>query len=216
MPTDPQRQERIERRQLKLLPGGKADNLRGFSGFRAGPFLLDVIPQHDCAPVMSLLLGDLEEADRDQELARGYIRALASRLVRERSSESDRALVELHRRGMLNEDDLPRDLADSVRVGSVATDLVTDPSALLASIDAERDVEEYGHKVSLLEGAMSVLARQGEAKALLAAVTMLAQHAKGRGGRPGPREAAALRAMKSIIEKGRLIPIAMALRASWV
>ena len=27
-----QRRDRAERRQLKLLPGGKADNLRGFSG----------------------------------------------------------------------------------------------------------------------------------------------------------------------------------------
>ncbi|HEY8075890.1 MAG TPA: hypothetical protein VIF62_17305, partial [Labilithrix sp.] len=61
-----------------------------------------------------------------------------------------------------------------------------------------------------LEAAMAVLARKGEAGALLAAISVLARHAKG-GGKPGPRETAALRTMKSMIDKQRLLPIANAL-----
>ena len=56
---------------------------------------------------------------------------------------------------------------------------------------------------------MAVLARRGEAGALLAAVQVLVRHAKG-AGKPGPREIHALRTMKSMIDKQRLLPIANA------
>ena len=60
---------------------------------------------------------------------------------------------------------------------------------------------------------MRVLARRAEAGALLGAVSLLARHAKATGtkGAFATRETQALRAMKSIIDKQRLVPVAMAL-----
>ncbi|WP_372389695.1 replication protein [Xanthomonas axonopodis] len=57
-----QRQERIERRQLKLLPGGKADNLRGFSGRQLAWDRLEDLRK------LAELRGGVREGERMQHL----------------------------------------------------------------------------------------------------------------------------------------------------
>jgi len=75
------------------------------------------------------------------------------------------------------------------------------------------DPDAYGRELATLEAAMSVLARRAEAGALLAVISTLARHAKGpgAGGKAGQRETHALKTMKSMIDKQRLLPIANAL-----
>ncbi len=57
-----QRQERIERRQFKLLPGGKADNLRGFSGRQLAWDRLEDLRK------LAELRGGVREGERMQHL----------------------------------------------------------------------------------------------------------------------------------------------------
>lgn len=57
-----QRQERAERRQLKLLPGAKTDNLRGFSGRQLAWHRLEDLR------TLALLRGGVQEGERMQHL----------------------------------------------------------------------------------------------------------------------------------------------------
>jgi hypothetical protein len=187
-------------------------NLRGFSAFQVAPAMVEQllhIPTAECAV---LLAQDFDEGKINREVLRGYIRMFSARLVAERSPQSDQALTELYRRHIVGDDDVPRDLREQIRAQSLADALVRDPSQFLRMLEFIQEPEDYARELATLEAAMAVLARKAEAGALLAAISVLARHAKGgAGGKPGPRENHALRTMKSMIDKQRLLPIATAL-----
>jgi hypothetical protein len=88
---------------------------------------------------------------------------------------------------------------------------VREPGQFLRTLDMIGDPDAYGRELATLEAAMSVLARRAEAGALLAVISTLARHAKGAAGGGTQRADHALRAMKSMIDKQRLVPIANAL-----
>jgi len=186
-------------------------NLRGFSGFHLAPLLFDRLPNEASAEAVGLLLTDFEKGELDRNVLQGYLRAFAQRLLGERSPKSDAAVAELYRRHIVTDEDLPRDLKEQIRASSLAEALIREPSQFLRTLDLVQDPDDYGREMGTLEAAMAVLARRAEAGALLAAVGVLARHAKGGGPGGGARENHALRAMKSIIDKQRLVPIANAL-----
>ena len=185
-------------------------NLRGFSGFHVAPLLLERLLHDPAVDAVKVLIADVDKGEIDSAILHEYLRAFALRLLNERSTESDRAVAELYRRGFINDDDVPRDLQEQIRAQSLAEALVRDPQQFLRALDFIQDPDDYGREITTLEAAMAVLARRAEAGALLAVIGMLARHAKG-GGKAGPRENHALRAMKSMIDKQRLVPIANAL-----
>jgi hypothetical protein len=158
-----------------------------------------------------LMLQDFDEGKINREILRGYLRLFAMRLLAERSPQSDAATTALYNRHIVSDDDLPRDLRETIRAEALADALVRESAQFLRMIDMINDPDEYARELATLEAAMAVLARKAEAGALLAAISVLARHAKGNGGKPGPRENHALRTMKSIIDKQRLVPIATAL-----
>ncbi|MBS2015726.1 MAG: protein kinase [Deltaproteobacteria bacterium] len=186
-------------------------NLRGFSGFQVAPLVFERLLHEPCVDAVALLLQDLDQGELDQGVLKGYLRAFAQRLLGERSPKSDAAVAELYRRKILEDADVPRDLQEQIRASSLAEGLIRDPSQFLRALDFIQDADDYGREMATLEAAMAVLARRAEAAALLAAVGTLARHAKGNAGKPGARENHALRAMKSMIDKQRLVPIANAL-----
>lgn len=188
-------------------------NLRGFSGFQVAPLVFERLLHEPCVDAVALLLQDLDQGELDQTVLKGYLRAFSQRLLGERSPKSDAAVAELYRRKILSDADVPRDLQEQIRASSLAEGLIRDPSQFLRALDFIQDPADYGREMATLEAAMAVLARRAEAAALLAAVSTLARHAKGAQGKQGPRENHALRAMKSMIDKQRLVPIANALLA---
>ncbi|MDB4942806.1 MAG: Serine/threonine protein kinase PrkC, regulator of stationary phase [Labilithrix sp.] len=183
------------------------ENLRGFSGFRVAPLLLERLLHEPAVDAAGLLLTDLDEGTLDAAVVKDHLRAFGLRLSTERSARSDATVAELYRRGILDEADVPRDLQEQIRAQALADALVRDPSPFLRALEAIQDAGEYGRELVTLEAAMAVLARRAEAGALLAAISVLARHAKG----GGTRESHALRTMKTIIDKQRLVPIARAL-----
>ncbi|MDB4937138.1 MAG: Serine/threonine protein kinase PrkC, regulator of stationary phase, partial [Labilithrix sp.] len=184
-------------------------NLRGFSGFQVAPLVFERLLHEPCAEAVELLLADYDKGEIDPTVIKGYLRAFATRLLGERSPKSDAAVAELYRRGIVTDADVPRDLQETIRATTLAEALIREPSQFLRTLDFIQDPEDYGRELATLEAAMAVLARRAEAGALLAAIGVLARHAKG-AGKPGPRENHALRTMKSMIDKQRLVPIANA------
>jgi len=184
-------------------------NLRGFSGFQVAPLVFDRILHEPCVEAVMLLLEDFDQGEIAPDAIKGCLRAFATRLVGERSPKSDAAVAELYRRSIVTDADVPRDLLETIRATSLAEALIREPSQFLRTLDFIQDAEDYGHELGTLEAAMAVLARRAEAAALLAAIGVLARHAKGNG-KVGPRENHALRTMKSMIDKQRLVPIANA------
>jgi serine/threonine protein kinase len=184
-------------------------NLRGFSGFQVAPLVFERILHEPCAEAVSLLLEDFDKGEIDPNVIKGYLRAFANRLLGERSPKSDAAVAELYRRSIVTDADVPRDLLETIRATSLAEALIREPSQFLRTLDFIQEPDDYGRELATLEAAMAVLARRAEAGALLAAIGVLARHAKGNG-KVGPRENHALRTMKSMIDKQRLLPIANA------
>ena len=184
-------------------------NLRGFSGFQVAPLVFERILHEPCAEAVSLLLEDFDKGEINPDVIKGYLRAFANRLLGERSPKSDAAVAELYRRSIVTDADVPRDLLETIRATSLAEALIREPSQFLRTLDFIQDPDDYGRELGTLEAAMAVLARRAEAGALLAAIGVLARHAKGNG-KVGPRENHALRTMKSMIDKQRLLPIANA------
>ena len=182
-------------------------NLRGFSGFQVAPLVFERLLPEPSAEAVTLLLEDFDKGEIDREIVKGYLRAFATRLLHERSPKSDAAVAELYRRSILTDQDMPRDLQEQIRAQSLAEALIREPTQFLRTLDFILDPDDYGRELATLEAAMGVLARRAEAGALLAAIGVLARHAKG-AGKPGPRENHALRTMKSMIDKQRLVPIA--------
>jgi serine/threonine-protein kinase len=184
-------------------------NLRGFSGFQVAPLVFERLLHEPCAEAVVLLLADYDKGDIEPNVIKGYLRAFATRLLGERSPKSDAAVAELYRRGIVTDEDVPRDLQETIRATSLAEALIREPLQFLRTLDFVQNPDDYGRELATLEAAMAVLARRAEAGAHLAAIGVLARHAKG-AGKPGPRENHALRTMKSMIDKQRLVPIASA------
>ena len=185
-------------------------NLRGFSSFKAAPLIIERVLHDSCAETAQILLNDYDSGDGDLERIAVFLRVIAQRLVNERSPRSDAAVAELYRRKVITEEEMPRDLKESIRAQTLADALVREPSQFLLTLDLIGDPETYTRELATLEAAMATLARRADATALLAVMSALARHAKG-AGKPGPRENAALRTMKSMIDKQRLLPIATTL-----
>lgn len=186
------------------------EHLRGFSRFKVAPLVFERLLHDPCADAVTLLLADFDKGEIDPHVITSYLRAFATRLLIERSPKSDAAVTELYRRAIVTDADLPRDLQEQIRAQSLAEELVREPLRFLGTLDAITNADEYARELATLEAAMATLARRAEAPALLAAIRVLARHAKGTG-TPGSRENHALRTMKSIIDKTRLVPIANAL-----
>ena len=182
-------------------------NLRGFASFQVAPIIVERVLHESCAETATILLSEYDMPDADREALTPTLRVFAQRLVTERSPRSDAAVAALFGHGIIVEDEIPRDLLESIRAQTLADALVREPSQFLLSLDLLADPAEYVEELSVLETAMATLARRAEAVALLAVMSTLARHAKSHG-RPGPRENAALRAMKSMFDRQRLLPIA--------
>jgi serine/threonine-protein kinase len=188
-------------------------NLRGFSSFNVAPLIVDRILHESCAEAAMSLLQDLDASTPgDQERLRPFLHMFAQRLVTERSPKSDAAVAEFYRRKIIHEDEMPRDLKEQIRAASLADALMRDPQQFLRQLEAIQDVTAYDHELSILETAMSTLARRAEAVPLIAVMQKLAMHAK----TPGPREKPALRTMKWMIDAQRLAPIANVVLTSQV
>jgi serine/threonine-protein kinase len=207
------------------LVDGAVANLRGFSSFQVTPLIIERVLHDACAETAASLLADFDDEPSDETHL--LIELCAQRLVTERSTKSDAVVAELYRRKIVTEDDMPRDLKETVRAQTLADELVRDPSQVLHALDALTD-DDYENEVATLEAAMAVLARRAEAIALLSAMSALARQAKGRApelegpreesqrpsipvSNPGRREKAALRTMKAMIDSDRLLPVATAL-----
>ena len=184
-------------------------NLRGFSSFQLAPLALERILHEPCAEAAMLLVADFDGGD-DSPALKAQLRMFSTRLLAERSPKSDAAVTELYKRSIVTDADVPRDLRETIRAGALADALVREPSQFLRTLDMIGEPDAYGRELATLEAAMSVLARRAEAGALLAVISTLARHAK-TAGKPGEREAHALRTMKSMIDRQRLVPIANAL-----
>lgn len=184
-------------------------NLRGFSSFQVAPQIIERVLHESCAEAATSLLAD-HDAGSDDEKVGAFLQLFAARLVTERSPKSDAAVAEFYRRKIITEKMIPRDLQESIRATTLADALVREPSQFLLTLDLIGDPETYANELATLEAAMATLARRAEASALLIVMSTLARHAKG-SGKPGPRENAALRTMKSMIDKQRLLPIATSL-----
>ena len=185
-------------------------NLRGFSSFKVAPLVVERVLHESCAEAATLFLHDLDAASlEEQERLRPFLTLFAQRLVTERSQKSDAAVAELYRRKLISEEEMPRDLKEQIRAASLADALIRDPSQFLRALDMMRDARQYEDEISILETAMSALARRAEATALMAVMGMLSHHAKSAGN--SIRETAALRAVKRMIDVERLAPTANAL-----
>jgi hypothetical protein len=182
-------------------------NLRGFSSFQVAPLIVERVLHEACAETAMLLVEELDSEDVDPAELRPQLAWFAQRLVAERSPTSDAAIAEFFRRKIIEEEDIPRDLRESIRAQTLADALVREPSQFLLTLDLIADAEAYETELATLEAAMATLARRAEAVALLAVMSTLARHAKGNG-KSGRRENAALRTMKTILERQRLLPIA--------
>ncbi len=182
-------------------------NLRGFSSFQVAPLIIERVLHESCAETATILLAEYDMPDANRDELQPVLRLFAQRLVTERSQRSDAAVAALYRHEIVVDEEVPRDLKESIRAQSLADQLIHEPSQFLLTLDLINDPARYVSELSLLETAITALARRAEAVALLAVMSTLLRHAKGQG-KPGVRESAALRTMKTMIDEHRLAPIA--------
>jgi hypothetical protein len=183
-------------------------NLRGFSSFQVAPQIVENMLHESCADTAMALLQDFDRGEIDQEVLKGYLRLFTERLVAERSPKSDMAVTELSRRSLVKDDELPRDLKETIRAQTLADALSREPGQFLRTLEMIGDPDDYATELLTLEAAMAVLARRGDAGALLATVSVLARHSKSTGPKRTSRETYAERTLKTIIDKQRLVPVA--------
>ena len=203
---------RAEEARQFLFNGDLVDdavaNLRGFSSFRVAPQIVKAMLHDSCAETTLLLIQDFDRGEIDQEVLKGYLRLFTERMLEERSPKSDIVVTELSKRSLVKDDELPRDLKESIRAQTLADALAREPAQFLRTLEMISEPDDYANELLTLEAAMAVLARRGEAGALLATVAVLARHAKTSGPKRTSRETYAERTLKTIIDKQRLVPIA--------
>ncbi|HEY8078994.1 MAG TPA: protein kinase, partial [Labilithrix sp.] len=108
-------------------------NLRGFSSFQVARPMVESLLHIACAEAAILLAQDFDEGKINREVLRGYIKMFATRMAEagERSDQSDHALAELYRRHIITDEEMPRDLRETIRASTLADALVRDPSQFL-------------------------------------------------------------------------------------
>ena len=134
-------------------------NLRGFSSFQVAPLIFERLLHEPCVEAVTLFLADYDRNEIDPAVIRGYLRAFAMRLVGERSPKSDAAVAELHRRAIVTDADVPRDLLETMRATSLADALTREPTQFLRTLDFVQDPDDYG------TGARDARGRDGRARA---------------------------------------------------
>jgi hypothetical protein len=173
--------------------------------------LAELLPLARCIDVTPQVLAEFEsttEGTPERERAKHVLSFLATRFLHERTPESFEALRELAKRKLVNEKELPPDMSMSIRAEGLADALARDPTSHLRAIEALEDMRILQQEMAIFKAAMKLLAKRGEAPALLATVTALARIARSKGKSPGPREEMALKVMTSVIDRERLIPTA--------
>jgi serine/threonine-protein kinase len=160
------------------------------------------------ADLTSYLLLELDAADGRTADRRHLLATLARRLMSERTPATYEPLCDLGLAGVLMPDELPADIGLVVRANMLARNLGKNPTAYLAALSAMEDAAQLQTELTVLKGALRILARRGEAIALLVAIKTLARMASSNPENPGLRERLAHKVITSVITEARLVPIA--------
>lgn len=170
--------------------------------------LVEALPVDRAADLTSYLLSDLDAVEGRASERRPLLSALARRLIAERTPASYEPLCDLGLAGVLTPDELPPDVGLVVRANLLARSLGKNPTAYLHALAAMVDASELQTELTVLKGALRILARRGEAIPLLAAIKTLARMATANPEDPGVRERLAHKVITSVITEARLVPIA--------
>ncbi len=177
----------------------------------AAQVLVERLPLSRCIDVTPQIITEYEQltpGSPERERAKLVLSLLSTRFLHERTPESFESLRELAKRKLVSEQDLPPDLSLSIRAEGLADALARDPASHLRALEDLHDMRILQSSMAIFKAAMKLLAKRGEAPALLATVTALARIARSKGKSPGPREEMALKVMTSVVDRDRLLPTA--------
>ncbi len=177
----------------------------------AAQVLVERLPLTRCIDVTPQIIAEYEQlppGGPERERTKHVLSLLSTRFLHERTPESFDSLRELAKRKLVSEQDLPPDLSLSIRAEGLADALARDPASHLRALEDLHDMRILQNSMAIFKAAMKLLAKRGEAPALLATVTALARIARSKGKSPGPREEMALKVMTSVVDKDRLLPTA--------
>ena len=159
--------------------------------------------------VASLLASDLDQKEGpERERSAGLLGLVGRRLVRERTPEMFEVLCEIGLRGLIPLHELPNDIALVIRAEKLAETIARSPEKYLATLAAEMNEAVLQAELTVLKGALKILAKRGEANALLSTMGTLARMAGNKGQTGDLRERLAFKVITSIVDEERLIPIA--------
>ncbi len=162
-----------------------------------------------CMDVTSLLLSDLEQKEGpERERSAGLLGLVGRRLARERTPEMFEVLSDIGLRGLIPLRELPTDIALTVRAEQLAETIARSPEKYLATLAALMDEGALQTELTVLKGALKILAKRGEANALLSTVGTLARMAGNKGQTGNLRERLSFKVITSIVDEERLVPIA--------
>jgi serine/threonine-protein kinase len=186
-------------------------NPQGARSETAAEVLVERLPLSRCIDVTPQIIAEWEQVPPggpERERVKLVLSLLATRFLHERTPESFESLRELAKRKLVSEQELPPDLSLSIRAEGLADALARDPASHLRALEDLHDMRILQQSMAIFKAAMKLLAKRGEAPALLATVTALARIARSKGKSPGPREEMALKVMTSVVDKDRLLPTA--------
>jgi serine/threonine-protein kinase len=169
--------------------------------------LVASLPIDRAVDLTTLLFSQLDLTDGRDSERRALLPVLARRLMEERTPATYEPLCDLGLRGLVPVSDLPEDVGLVVRANVLARSLGTNPTEYLAALSAMEDSAQAQIELTVLKGALRILARRGEAVALLASLKTLARIANSKE-EPGLRERLALKVIGSVVTEARLVPVA--------
>ncbi len=162
-----------------------------------------------CMDVASLLVSDLDQKDGpERERSAALLGLMGRRLVRERTPEMFEVLCEIGVRGLVPLHELPNDIALVIGAEQLAETIARSPEKYLATLAALMDERALQSELTVLKGALKILAKRGEANAILSTVGTLARMAGNKGQTGNVRERLSFKVITSIVDEERLVPIA--------
>jgi serine/threonine-protein kinase len=171
--------------------------------------MTSALPLSRCLDVTAILVSDLDQKEgSDRERSAGLLGLVGRRLVRERTPEMFEILCDLGVRGLISLQELPDDIAQVIRAEQLADTLARSPDKYLAMLTSPMDDAAFQAALTILKGALKILAKRGESTAVLSSVTTLARIASNKGQTGTLRERLAFKVITSAVAEERLVPMA--------
>jgi serine/threonine protein kinase len=151
------------------------------------------------------------EARGPSAAGKALLGRFASRFLRDRSPESDELLRAMLHVRVVELSDLPQELQLAVAADQLAAEMAADPDLLFRRLSEAPDLTRYKEEIATASRALVALAKAGDARTVVSAVTGLVGIARGATPDDATREGLAAGALAALSDEATLAALAEAL-----